>query len=410
MTTRLRSAPVDGDPRGSNQAGMRQFNDRVVLQAIRRHGPQPQSALALLTQLSVQTVALIIARLESEELLVRLEPVRGKVGQPSVPIALNPDGAFVVGISIGRRRTDAVLMDHVGEVRHRVSLNYEFPDPDVLFDEIDGCLETLRKALKPAQRKRLYGLGVAAPLSLGGWKELLHISPELADRWHQADIAHGVASLPAARGLELHFVKDSAAGGVAELVAGIGRQRSSYLYFFVDTFIGGALVLDGHLHPGQSGNAGAVGSLEVAQDKKAYVGSSQLLGVASLWRLEEAYRAKGLSGEAWQGELAFQPGWKPLTQAWLVSASAAIASAVHSAACLLDVPHVVIDGACGPALLDALIAAVETALGRHDWEGVNRPTIERGKVGADARALGAAMLPLYRNQSLDRRTFMKPVV
>ncbi len=126
-------------PRGSNQIGMRQFNERVVLQAIRLHGALPQAEIARLTRLTAQTVSLIIARLEGDSLLLRMDPVRGKVGQPSVPIALNPDGAFSIGIKIGRRSMDVLLVDFTGRVRERLSLDYAFPDPDTLFGEIDAA-------------------------------------------------------------------------------------------------------------------------------------------------------------------------------------------------------------------------------------------------------------------------------
>jgi DNA-binding MarR family transcriptional regulator len=80
-------------PRGSNQIGMSQFNERVVLQAIRFHGSMPKADIARLTNLSTQTVSLIINRLLEEGLVAKQASLRGKVGQPSVPIALNPDGA-----------------------------------------------------------------------------------------------------------------------------------------------------------------------------------------------------------------------------------------------------------------------------------------------------------------------------
>src|SRR5438105_9098417 len=119
---------------GSNHSGMRQFNERVVLQAIRLHGSVPKAEIARLTNLTAQTVQVIIARLEADSLVTKLEPVRGKVGQPSVPMALNPDGAFSIGIKIGRRSLDMLLVDFTGQVRERVSLDYPFPDPDTLFD------------------------------------------------------------------------------------------------------------------------------------------------------------------------------------------------------------------------------------------------------------------------------------
>ena len=89
-------------PRGSNQVGMRQFNERVVLQAIRQNGSLPKADLARLTSLTAQTIGLITARLEHDGLLIRNARVRGRIGQPSVPLALNPDGAFAIGVNIGR--------------------------------------------------------------------------------------------------------------------------------------------------------------------------------------------------------------------------------------------------------------------------------------------------------------------
>ncbi|NBW55461.1 MAG: hypothetical protein EBR42_09190 [Betaproteobacteria bacterium] len=45
--------------RGSNHNGMRQFNERTVLRAIRHAGAIPKADLARLTQLSTQTVSII---------------------------------------------------------------------------------------------------------------------------------------------------------------------------------------------------------------------------------------------------------------------------------------------------------------------------------------------------------------
>ena len=53
-------------------------------------------------------------------------------------------------------------------------------------------------------------------------------------------------------GLPATFMKDTAAACVAELVAGRGRSVKSFLYVFIDTFIGGGLVLDSTLQIGRA--------------------------------------------------------------------------------------------------------------------------------------------------------------
>ena len=45
-------------PRGSSQGGLRQYNERVVLHAIRLHGAQPGADIARLTGLTAQTVSI----------------------------------------------------------------------------------------------------------------------------------------------------------------------------------------------------------------------------------------------------------------------------------------------------------------------------------------------------------------
>ena len=97
-----------------------------------------------------------------------------------------------------------------------------FPDPDTLFDEIRAAPAAAR-ASRSARSARgcLHGVGIAAPLSLGGWQTLLGIAPEQAAKWAGIDIRERVAAMTE---LPVEFVKDTAAACVAELVAGRGRS------------------------------------------------------------------------------------------------------------------------------------------------------------------------------------------
>ena len=389
-------------PRGSSQGGLRQYNERVVLQALRLHGPLPAAELARLTHLTAQTISLISKRLLDDGLIVKGELLRGKVGQPSVPLALNPEGAYAIGIKVGRRSLDVLLVDFSGRTRQRLGLDYDFPDPDTLFDAIDERIKVLVKGLGRAAAPRIQGVGIAAPLSLGGWQALLGVPAETAERWDAIDIGQRVA---ARSKLPARSVKDTAAACVAELVAGRGREMRSFLYVFVDTFIGGGLVIDSHLHAGLSGNAGAVGSMSTACANDH--APPQLLGVASLINLEALYREQGLDPSAVGDDRALEAPWREATADWLQRAVPAIALAVHNAACLLDMEGVIVDGNVGRGLLAELLRALEAGLSRHSWEGVTRPALLAGTIGSDARAIGGALLPLYAAYAPDSDLFLK---
>lgn len=388
-------------PVGSNHFGMRQFNERIVLQAIRLHGALPKAEVARLTRLSTQTASVIINGLLDDGLVIKQERVRGRIGQPSVPIALNPDGAFTLGIKVGRRSLDVLAMDFVGQVRYREMLSYEYPDPDIIFPAIEHKLALVDDQLGKLAN-RLVGVGVAAPLWLGGWRDFLGAPTSVMDAWHEIDIRCRIQTMTS---LPVEFAKDTTAACVAELVAGQGRRLRNYLYLFIGTFIGGGLVIDGHLYPGSTGNAGAVGSLPLrSEDGKK---PPQLLHKASGFVLEQLLKQHGHTAAAAHDERALSPQLAPHTIDWLKDACPALALTIISATALLDLDAVILDGSMHRTLIDRVVDETAAVLDSYSWEGLTRPHLLAGSIGADARAMGGALLPLYAHFAPNRELFLK---
>lgn len=380
---------------------MRQFNERIVLQAIRLHGPLPKAEVARLTRLSMQTASMIVDRLIDDGLLMKLARVRGRIGQPSVPIALRPEGAYTIGVKVGRRSLDVLLMDFAGAVRSRDLLDYAYPDPGVLFPALEQKLARLTATLGDQARK-IVGVGVAAPLWLGGWRDFLGAPPAALEGWNAIDIRARIAQMS---GLPVEFAKDTTAACAAELVMGQGRGIHTFLYLFLGTFIGGGLVIDGRLHGGPHGNAGAVGSIPLpASGGRA---SRQLLHAASGFVLEQRMSAAGMPANAAHDHRAFAPELWPITGQWLDEACPAIASTIATSAALIDLEAVVIDGELDRQLVREIIRRTQRELDGIEWEGMVRPQLLEGTIGSDARAMGGAILPLYAHFAPKHELFLK---
>jgi predicted NBD/HSP70 family sugar kinase len=247
---------------------------------------------------------------------------------------------------------------------------------------------------------------VAAPFQLGGWHRMLGLTEAQSLAWNQIDL---VAEVQALTDLPISFAKDTSAACVAELLQGKGRDIRSFLYLFLDTFVGGGLVINSHLHRGVNGNAGAVASLPLqvaTADMKEL--PPQLISQASLWDLEQRFREHALDPMAAYDARALQAPWLPYTREWIDRAALALAHCIVAGTAFLDVEAVVIDGVVAPGLLSDLWARTGEALKAYNWEGLQQmPRLEIGSIGSDARALGGALLPLHACFAPDHEIFLK---
>jgi predicted NBD/HSP70 family sugar kinase len=387
--------------RGSNQSGMRDHNERLVLSLVRQETALAKSDIARMTGLSAQTVSVIMRALEQDGLLVRGEPVRGRIGQPSVPMSLNPDGAYFYGLKIGRRSADLILIDFLGRIRASRRRVYRYPTPDLVVAFAAEALPDLSDELAPELRDRVSGMGVAMPFQLWNWVSVLGVPQAAMDPWQSRDIR---AELQAGLGLPVYVQNDATSACGAELIFGTGERPKDFLYFYFGTFIGGGLVMNGQLFLGRSGNAAAVGSIQVPA---AGGGTRRLIDLASMSLLAGAMEAAGEpSDHLWSQHEHWEVSQGVLA-AWLDQAAGALAHATLAAAALLEVQAVLIDGWMPVAVRAELVRRTEAALGRMDLAGIDVPVIRQGTVGADARAVGAAAIPLSQRYLIDQNAAVR---
>ena len=393
----------DGLSRGTNQSGVRLYNERLVLSLIRRHGNLPKADIARMTGLSPQTISIITNQLDADGLLTRGNAQRGRVGQPSVPYSLNPDGAFAFGLKIGRRSVDLYLINFIGEVKSKLDQTYPYPTPQGVREFAIAGLAQLQQDLPPDTIARISGLGIAAPYEMWTWAEEIGAPREDIEAWRNVDIRADLARLCQ---WPVYFSNDITAACAAELMFGSGADYIDYLYVFIGSFIGGGLVLDGHLFPGRTRNAGALGSMP------AYAGSPersrQLMNIASIYVLERKLIEQGRSADLlWQSPDDWGQDLGPVLDDWIDEVAESLAFAIVAAISVIDVETVVIDGAFPIAVRKAIIGRTRAALDHVNRQGLSSFTLVEGVLGSGARAMGGAAIPLLANFTQDREVLFK---
>ena len=398
MVSNMDGAPIKELTGGINQRALRNYNERLILSVLQRFGPTAGSDLARMTRLSAQTVSNIMRKLEADAVVMRGAPVKGRVGKPSVPMQLNPDGAFAVGLKLGRRSADAALLDLCGEVRAQRTLAYKAPAPEEVFSFLKDALHMFCDGLAPKLRPRVCGIGVATPYEFWQWLDQVNLDHGAHSGWQHIEFQSEIAAFS---DMPVFVVNDATAACRAEHLYGRGKEFDDYAYFFVGTYIGGGIVLDENVYEGKKGNAGALGSMRSTGPQGE---SRQLVDVASLHLLFARLEAAGISPRVLNESPDDWSKWARYVDPWLGQTAQELAKASLSASSVIDFEAILIDGAFPADVRQQLAERTQRYITNQDTRGLVPPRVESGTVGRNARAIGAAAAPLFSQFFLNKNT------
>jgi predicted NBD/HSP70 family sugar kinase len=395
--------------KGSNSAGLRRYNERVIMTALRNMGSASKSELAKAVNLTPQALTRIIDELDRVGLVSRRGRRLGGKGQPSIMYSIDPQGAYSIGVKVGRSDLEMLLMDFGGEIIARMSHPYNVPEPAFLLPQIKSGIEELSAKVPPGGSGKLFGVGIAMPWFIGAWTREIEMSDSLAAEWNSINFEEEVEKLTE---LPVFFENDCSAAAIAELSFGRGADIGNFLYVFIGTFVGGGVVLQGKLEAGSHGNAGALASMPVPPSKLSSVPPPEgafeaLLNRASLFALRRHLAANGIKLNRVAHLHTVLDEARPLVQEWLDDCADALVFAMLSAVGVLDTEAIVIDGYLPTFLLDELVAMVRRRIQAQSLSGVFEPKILRGSVGGNAVAYGGAILPFYANFVPDKAILLK---
>jgi predicted NBD/HSP70 family sugar kinase len=363
-------------------------SERLVLSIIRKGGALPSAEIARLAGLSAQSASVITRSLEADGLIVKGDPQRGKVGKPLTPFLLNKDGVYSIGLRIGRRSADMVLLDFCGSVRKRVHSTYSFPTPGKIMEIARTATHTFLSDLGPEGRMRIAGIGVGAPFELWNWLDVTSTPKHEMMAWKEFQFEEAFAEFT---DLPIIVGNDSSLACSGEHTFGVGVDHSDFIYFYIGSLMGGGIVLNDRLLTGRNGNAAAFGSLPIRTKDGAW---QQLNAHSSVVQLEEAVEARHpgqslrmLQSDQWTG-------FDDLLEHWLNHTAESLAYAAITAVAILEVTHVIVDCGAPKAVLADLVDRIGKVMANADSRGIDLPQIAAGQLGPMAGALGAGYQPI----------------
>lgn len=376
--------------RGLRHHGVRRANSKTVLSAVAFNAGASNAEIARLSDLAPQTVSAILGDLEQQGLIKRGPLLRGRRGQPATPITLDENGGFAIGVEIGWRHLEVVLLNMHASVLQSRHVDYPFPDARSIVDTIVELAGEVSADLPPQHRARLLDLGVAMPGRLADNVDLLNAPDEQSLLWRQLDLA---GELERRSSLSVSVFNDGNAGCWAELIALQPPRPANVIYLLVSHFVAAGVVGDGSLWEGPTGNAAELGSILVT---KQAGGPEIAHRIASIWALRQTLEEAGLETAALTTEALGNAQFQSLAGGWIDAAAGALAEVVFNAATMVERPLVILDTLLPRSTTVHMVEKVVAALGRLPGRSIEPPRVKAGQLGGLAPAIGAAELPLYR--------------
>ncbi|MFJ5861167.1 ROK family protein [Pseudarthrobacter sp. NPDC092439] len=392
--------------RGSNLERVSAFNQAVVLDLIRRaEAGLSRVELIGATGLSTQTVSNIARRLLDLGLIRESGKVHVPQGKPRTTLTIDPHSRFAVGVHLDPSRLTFVLLDLAGAVVHRSHIPIEaVATPDKTVARIAAAIEDLiTHAAIP--RDRVLGVGIAAPGPIE-FDEGAVVGPPMLTGWERVELRE---SLGKATGFGVFLDKDSTAAAHADLWVLDQRSDQNFVFIYLGSGTGAAVVLNGEVVRGSSNNVGEIGHFSTGDGGRLCgCGRKGCFGVSVMpvKLVLEAAAQRLIPGPIDEDDLqqvaqnfgalaALADSGDAKATAIFDEAARRLARAVEDIANLLDVDAVVVGGPSWAPVAGRYLEVLRSALSQRLAMGMIHSVEARGSVlGEDIAAVGAACIVL----------------
>jgi predicted NBD/HSP70 family sugar kinase len=362
-------------------------SERSILSELRRFGAMSKPDLAKRIALTPQAVNGIVDDLVRDGLTQQGGQRGGVVGHPSTLYTLSPQGGFSIGLKLSQQGLEALLVDFVGTAIYRATTEGPCIDIAMVDSMIRSGYGAVRKYAQTSaiDFDRIFGIGLAIP------GDVFYVRPDL-----RSAVEEAAYDLAKDANLSVVITDHGAAAATAELMIGAAEGPPSFLCISVGQTIESALVLNGTLC-----EDGQVGSHRIAHAPVCLTsqmrGTVPLKDIASIERLYEDLRAAGFHARS--GNVIFEAmhEYGDIVDLWVKTAAKAISFVALSAQALINLDTLLLHSELPSQLQISLIDNVRRELSLSSASGtIGTPRVEAARLGASAIALGAAVLPIYR--------------
>jgi predicted NBD/HSP70 family sugar kinase len=241
---------------------LKALNRATILNTIRRHGAVARTDIARVTGLSVAAVTGLTAELIRDGLIYEKQEGDSRGGRPPILLALQPDGAHVIGLKLAEDHITFALTNLDADVMDRLTLPVQTQTPEAVADKVVEGIHLLPQPSHVAP-SRVLGVGIGLSGIIDAEAGICRQSPTLG--WRDVPFAD---LLKARIDSPIYMDNNANALALVEKLYGAGVGLDHFLTVTIGRGIGMGIVANGEIYRG-IGGAGEFGHTVV--DPQGYV-------------------------------------------------------------------------------------------------------------------------------------------
>jgi glucokinase-like ROK family protein len=243
-----------------NRDLIRAINRSIILNTIKTYGSVDRAKIARLTGLSPATVTGISAELIEEGLIFEKEPGDSRGGRRPILLAINPQGAYVVGVKLMEGHLTGALTDLEATIISRRTISLLTPEPETVVNTMAQLVEQLLLEAGISQHK-LIGIGMGMAGIVDSANGVLRQTPYFP--WRNLPLGE---MLQARLQVPVYIDNDVNTLTLAERWFGAGQGIDHFLTVTVGRGVGLGIVVNGQFYRGATGGAGEFGHTVLRPD------------------------------------------------------------------------------------------------------------------------------------------------
>ena len=235
---------------------MAQINRSMVFDLIRRKGPISRAEIARTIGLSIPTVMKITEEFSHKQFVQDVGKGESSGGKRPELLELVPDSKYIIGVGVGRSKTNVLMMNLAGEVFIREIMETGGTAvPEVWISRLIQVIENVIRE-SGLSRKQILGMGIGMPGILDEKSGKVLFSPDF--KWENVDM---LTPIRERFKMDITIENANRALAMGEYYFGAGVDSRNFLVVNLGHGIGSAIMREGEFYRGSSGSSGEIGHI-----------------------------------------------------------------------------------------------------------------------------------------------------